>query len=85
MTAEQRTLIAANEITGVQFHCPECQTKSIIPLNRIEGIPKNCGNCNAPWYSGMDEMQTVKDFLLQLREFRSLPSGVKIKFELRGG
>ena len=50
MTIEHRTLIELSDITGIEFECPQCQTKVFYPLAKEPyRLAQSCPNCNQTW------------------------------------
>lgn len=46
MTLEQRTTIAPQDISGIEYGCQHCQAKYSVPLDRFDRILHQCPNCH---------------------------------------
>ena len=49
MSPQKRTLVAFDDIVGLECECIYCQVRYVVPVANMTGVPTRCPGCNEWW------------------------------------
>jgi hypothetical protein len=87
--SERLVLVSLEDIIGVGWHCPHCETVCSIPIDKLDrGLPRSCTNCKeeladaTPSESEQTDERIVGQLMQLLRIIRRRPFGKSLRFQI---
>src|SRR6266849_9926850 len=91
MTIQKRTLVAPDDIIGLEFECNTCHARYTLPVISITRCPSTCPNCNEPWIrrdqpstSSISDLAIIGRLAEFLSEIKVRRLGATIRLEIVG-